>query len=61
MKKIVKVANKERLTASQIVDDFFHEYCEGRLNRQEMVSVIKKYAEECIEAYDKAILKLPLI
>lgn len=51
----------ERLTASQIVDDFFHEYQEGRLDREEMIETIKEYARQCIDAYDKAILKLPII
>ena len=43
----------DRLTAQQIVDDFFHEYCEGRLDREEMVEVIKTYARQCIDAYDR--------
>jgi hypothetical protein len=53
--------DKDKLTAQQIVDDFFHEYCEGRLDREEMIKTIKKYAEQCIDRYDKAILELPII
>lgn len=41
---------KERLTPQQIVDDFFHEYQEGRLDRDIMIVSIldfaKQYADE---------------
>ena len=49
----MKDTTSNRLTAQQIVDDFFHEYCEGRLDREEMVEAIKEYARQCIDAYDR--------
>lgn len=36
----------ERITPEQIVDDFFHEYQEGRLDRDEMVEAIEQYARQ---------------
>lgn len=32
------------LTEDQIIDDWFHEYCEGRCEKDEMVKVLKAYA-----------------
>ena len=50
--------DNDRLTAQQIVDDFFHEFCERRLDNGEMVEVIKQYARDCINVYDKKLFNI---
>jgi len=37
---------KERYTPQQIVDDFFHEYQEGRLDRDTMIVSILDFAKQ---------------
>ena len=54
----IKDIKETRITAQQIVDDFFHEFTEGRLDREEMIEVIKQYARDCINAYDKNLFNI---
>lgn len=42
-------APKDRLTASQIVDDFFHEYCEGRFDRSSMIEAIVTFGVSMVD------------
>ncbi len=43
----------ERISPQQIVDDFFHEYCEGRLDREEMTNAILTYARQYADERDE--------
>jgi hypothetical protein len=43
---------KERITPQQIVDDFFHEYQEGRLDRDIMIVSILNFAKQYADERD---------
>jgi len=44
------MSEDKRITPAQIVDDWFHEYTEGRCDRQEMIDIIMVFAMQYHES-----------
>lgn len=43
----------DKIIPSEIVDEFFHEYCEGRFDKEAMVNTILEYAKQYANERDE--------